>query len=379
VGFELKRAVDLPGLVCADLHQHAARSPDSAVPPLDRVASNLAEGLDVQVATEHNFVADYSEQAIQLSTAAPLLFLSGEEVTREGVGHFNAWPMKPKPDGRGGAIDVRDKNAHQLLAKLRAPDRVVQVNHPRAGNIGYFNLVNFDPTGAALPRELETGFDAVEVLTGKEAQKSDQPLADWMSLMNHNIVLTAVGGSDSHLLWGQEVGYPRTCVFLDGKPTVEALVAAVKQSRAALVTTGPFVTVSAAGHGMGQLVPAPRGRARLDVEVRAAPWVDTKKLELWVNGGRRGKPIDLPPGRGPVRYKGSIELKIEHDAAVVVIVRGDATLAPVVSQLPGAQAPTPIAITNPIFLDRDGDGRFTGPLAPAPPRPGSAPRPGKGH
>jgi hypothetical protein len=371
VSFKLARAVELPGLVCADPHQHAAPSADSGVEVADRVRSNLAEGLDVEIATDHNQISgDYAEALGTLEAARPLLLLTGDELTREGAGHFNAWPIRfddNKP--HGGAPPVRGKSVRELLAEAHAPDRVVAVNHPRAGTIGYFNLIGFDPRSPQLPRGWEGGFDAVEVFTGKDPSKSDDPIADWMALTNRGLIYTAVGGSDSHLIWGQEVGYPRTCVFLDGAPSATALVAAIRGRREALVTNGPFVTVSIGGKGMGQIVAAPRGKVRLDVEVRAAPWVDARKLEIFVNGERRGKAIDIPSSHAPLRYQAGHELKIDHDAAVVVIVRGEASLEPVVSRPEGAAAPTPLAITNPIFVDRDGDGRFTAPHAGGPTRP----------
>jgi hypothetical protein len=357
--FQLSRAVDLPGLVCVDLHQHAASSADSGVAAIDRLASNLAEGLEVVVATDHNRISgEYAAALEKLSPARPLLLVTGEEVTREGLGHFNVWPLAP-----GGAVDPRGKSVRQIVADMRAPNRVVVIDHPRQGPSGYFNAVGFDPHAAQLPRDWEGGFDAVEVWSGKDVSKSDAPLVDWMALANRGLLYTAVGGSDSHLVWGQEVGYPRTCVFVDGAPTAAALVQAIRQKREALVTNGPFALVSISGKGMGQLAAAPRGKVRVDVEVRAAPWVDAHKLEVFVNGERRGKPIDIPAGRGPVRYKGGHELKLDRDAAVVVIVRGETSLEPVLSRPEGAPAPLPLCITNPIFVDRDGDGRFTAPKA----------------
>jgi hypothetical protein len=363
VHFRVSRAIDLAGLACADLHQHAAPSADSGVSPVDRVASNLAEGLDIEVATDHNTLSgEYAAALEQLHAAAPLAVAAGVEITREGVGHFNVWPLAvDSSQPQGGAPDLRGQEARSIFSRTRAPDRVLSVNHPREGGIGYFNLVGYK-ADAPLPPGWDGGFDAIEVVNGKDASQSDEPLADWMSLTNRGLVYTGVGGSDSHLIWGQEVGYPRTCVFLDGPPSVQGLVSAIREKRAALVTNGPFVTVSIGGKGMGQLAPAPRGKVRLDVEVRAAPWVDTRKLEIFVNGERRGKAIEIPPSKNLLRYQGSHELKIDHDAAVVVIVRGETSLEPVVSRPEGAPPPTPLAVTNPIFVDRDGDGHFTGPI-----------------
>jgi hypothetical protein len=97
--------------------------------------------------------------------------------------------------------------------------------------------------------------------------------------------------------------------------------------------------------------------------------MDVRRLEVFVNGTRRGKPYDIPSSIHPVRFSGSIDVRIEHDAYVLVIVRGDAPLGPVVPGDEGTPAPTPLAITNPIYLDRDGDGRFTPPAAPQKPPP----------
>jgi hypothetical protein len=120
---------------------------------------------------------------------------------------------------------------------------------------------------------------------------------------------------------------------------------------------------------MGQLAPAPKGKARLDVEVQAAPWVDVRRLEIFVNGERRGKPIEIPASRAALRYKGAIDLHLTEDAYVVVLVRGDQPLEPVVSHRAGLPATLPLAITNPIYLDRDLDGKYTAPKAPhAPPK-----------
>jgi hypothetical protein len=376
--FELKRALDGLGYVCIDLHQHTASSSDSGVTLADRAASNLAEGLETLLATDHNAIAAGWPQAIaDLHAARPLAVLYGDEASAAHIGHFSVYPITPAPLApRGGAPDVRKKSARELAEHLRGAHQVVQLNHPRAGGeTGYFENLALEPRGK-LPADFEAGFDALEIFSGKDTAKVEPALRDWLALLDRGMTYTAVGGSDSHLIVGQEVGYPRTCIPVDsvvpGKEGVlsgEALVAAIKQRREALVTNGPLVRISVAGKGMGQLVPAPRGRVKLDVVVQAAPWMDVRRLEVFVNGTRRGKPYDIPSSIRPVRFSGSIDVRIEHDAYVLVIVRGDAPLGPVVPGDEGTPAPTPLAITNPIYLDRDGDGRFTPPAAPQKPPP----------
>jgi len=356
---ELRRVVDGFGLRCVDPHQHAAPSADSAVSLVDRAASNLAEGLDVMVATDHNAVSvDWSAAIAQLHAARPLSVIVGDEVSIERFGHFSIIPAP-----RDGVPEVRGRPPRDVLRSLPAPGRVVILNHPRAGGrTGYFENLGLDDKSAAA----EVGsFDAIEIFSGKDTTRVEPALRDWLSLLDRGIALTAVGGSDSHLIAGQEVGWPRTCIPLAADAPLDgaAIVAALKKRHEALVTNGPFVRVSVGGHGMGQLAPAPRGRARLDLEVEAAPWIDVRRIELFINGSRRGKPIDVPPSSKVQRYKGSIDLRVERDAYVVVVVRGDA-LGPVLPGNPGQSPPTALAITNPIYLDRDGDGRWTAPNAP---------------
>jgi hypothetical protein len=382
--FELRRAVELPGMLCADLHQHAAPSFDSMVSLTDRALTNLAEGLDLLVATDHNAVADYAAALSRLGAARSLVAVPGTEASREGLGQWAAYPLPLGGSLRHGAPEVSDKNAHQIVAALRgtevsdgetarAPDRIVQLDRPRDPALGYFNAVGLDPRGGPLPKDWEGGFDALEVFSSKDISGADAPLADWFSLLNRGLGYVGVGGSDSHLVWGEEVGYPRTCVTVGeaeaAHPSAEVLVAALKRRREVLITNGPFVRMSVGGHAVGQLAPAPRGRARLDLEVLAAPWVDVRHLEVFVNGGRRGKPIEIPAGRGPLRWKGAVDLRIDRDSYVVVTVRGDTSLEPVLSHPEGSPAPLPLAITNPIFLDRDGDGKYSPPNASPRPTP----------
>ncbi len=367
--FALHRVVDAFGWRCVDLHQHAAPSADSAVSLADRAASNLAEGLDVIVATDHNAIgADWNAAIASLHAARPLSVIVGNEVSLERFGHFSVVPFPVKPDAaHGGPPEVRGRPPHDVVKMLKAPDRVVILAHPRAGGrTGYLENVGLDERG--VPSELGN-VDALEIATGKDTTHVEPALRDWLTLLDRGYGLTAVAGSDSHLIAGQEVGWPRTCipVAADAALDGDALVTALKKRHEALVTNGPYVRVSVAGHGMGQLAPAPRGRARLDVEVAAAPWIDVRRLELFINGSRRGKPIDIPPSTKVQRYKGSIELRLERDAYVVVIVRGDAPLGAVLPPEPNQSAPTPLAITNPIYLDRDGDGRWTPPSAAARP------------
>ncbi|HEX4462292.1 MAG TPA: CehA/McbA family metallohydrolase [Polyangia bacterium] len=366
VDFAIERAVDAFGWRCIDPHQHGFPSSDSAVVPADRLAGDLAEGLDAVAMTDHNVVmtGDWQATLQALQPAGTLQILGGDEVTLERMGHFTVVPFSGQPP------EIGKRTLGELAQMMRAPERVVTLAHPRAGGrTGYFDNISFDPHAPAAKDQV-SGFDALEVFSGKDTAHVESPLRDWLALLDHGIALTAVGGSDSHLIVGQEAGYPRTCIPPDdrGAITADSWVAAVRKRREALVTNGPFVRVSIGGRGMGQTAPAPKGHAKLEVEIEAAPWIDVRRLEVFINGTRRGKPTEIPASNKPLRYKGVTDLLIERDSYVVVVVRGDAPLGVVVPANDAQSPPTPLAITNPIYLDRDGDGKYTPPEPIQPPR-----------
>ncbi len=360
VAYTVRHAVELGGYRCADLHQHAQPSPDSGVALADRALTNLAEGLDVFVPTDHNMIVDWGPTLAALPRPLPLV--PGNEATLDLVGHWNAYPLPFHPgQPRGGALDVRGLDAQGIVAGLRAADgaadRVVQVNHPRAGIIGYFNMAKLDPLSPSLPPKWEGSWDAIEVFSGKDVRHLTAPLADWRSLLDRGLSYTAVGGSDSHLVAGQEVGYPRTCFPLKAGDVTAQLVDAIKRRRDALVTNGPVVSVRIDGKGMGGMVNA-RGKktVRLELEVQAAPWVDVRKVEILRAGGRSLPTIAIPAATGRVRLQRSIDVPVDGDDYVIVIARGEGSMAPTVSQAPGGPVPLPLALTNPIFVDANGDG-----------------------
>lgn len=347
--FELHRVVDAFGWRCVDPHQHASPAADSAVALADRAASNLAEGLDTMVVIDA-----LASQTAALEAAGRPSILLGSESWLKGLGHFTVIPPPPHPVGAN-----RPHARAAGLRELGAPNRVVILDRPTShGRIG-----REDAAEGTLLASAADQIDAFEIWSGKDPSGVEPLLRDWMALLDRGLTFTAVGGSNSRLIADEEVGYPRTCFPSSGPVTAEGFVAAVKKRREALVTNGPFIRVSVAGRGIGQLAPAPKGRARLELAVQAAPWVDVRRLEIFVNGSRRGRPIVVAPSTAPLRYQGSVELRIERDAYVVVVARGDAPLGAVVTAEEGESPPTPLAITNPIYLDRDGDGRYRAPEA----------------
>ncbi|MGB5503021.1 MAG: hypothetical protein WBM75_11525, partial [Polyangiales bacterium] len=201
VSLGIERVVDTSGYVSMDFHVHSGKSFDSSLPLVDRVASFLAEGVEVMVSTDHDFISNYAPMISSLSAEDEINSIIGNELTGgipvpadptqdgtvfpEGIGHWNAWPLTVIENNRrngappdefitpGTAIDrLRGMDSLVFFGKtpdtagvgdwlpaiqagqagtvgelLPPDDDVVMFNHPRAGFagtvvIGMFNSLS---------------------------------------------------------------------------------------------------------------------------------------------------------------------------------------------------------------------------------------------
>ena len=96
-----------------------------------------------------------------------------------------------------------------------------------------------------------------------------------------------------------------------------------------------------------------------------APWIAADEVRLIINGERKIVLALEDKGESVVKFQDSIHLDLEKDAYIVVEVLGKKSLYPVVQgQSEGGlpeNAILPYALTNPIFVDVDGNNRFDPP------------------
>jgi hypothetical protein len=371
VAARLRRAVRTEGWVSADFHVHAAPSSDSNVPMQDRVYEFLADGVEVITSTDHNVVSDYGPVIHELGVGRDLASLVGDEMTTSGWGHFGAFPLPRDLERAGaGAVLVHERSAAAMFKDVRERGgalAVIDVHHPRIDSeIGYFTLGQLD---AARDRAGRAGFsfdfDAIEVLNGyqdPERRSVDRLIGEWFALLEHGHIVTATGNSDTHHLDHNIGGYPRNYVRVrDDRPsmvTPEAIAGALKHHRS-FFTTAPFVTLRAGGVELGDVADARAGKVRVEVEVQAAPWVSVSAVTLY-QSGREVKRWGVPAGTERVRLKEELDLPVAADGWLVARVDGDRPLAPVVGDQKRFDV-RPLALTNPIFLDRDGNGAYDPP------------------
>ncbi|MBN2408141.1 MAG: PHP domain-containing protein [Candidatus Aminicenantes bacterium] len=372
--FVIDRVVETPGLVSFDPHLHTTRS-DGRPSVAERIRSVAAEGIEVMAATDHNIVTDYAPDLDKLGLAGKLTVIPGCEVTTPDVLHFNTYPMEIRPGELGnGAIHAIADSASPLFAASRKknPGAIIQVNHPRAGDLGYFNNLALDLESAAtaLPG-LDLDIDLLEVLNGPHYYYSNQAaIEDWLHLLNRGTVIPIVGSSDSHGIDRGEPGYSRTYVYLaDEKQTPldqEAFIAALKKGRS-FVTNGPFIAFEVDGHpAPGHFMTARDGQVDVSLRVRGAPWVDLDEVRLILNGERRIVFPVNPEDGATDDFEQEIRVTLTEDTAICAEAVGAKTLFPVVQRFSGTgsieDSTPPYALTNPVLIDVDGNGRFDPPL-----------------
>lgn len=305
----LVRAFTSPGWVSGDFHLHAQPSTDSDVPLPVRVATCAAEGLEVAVSTDHNFITDYRPVIAQSGLEPWLLGISGMELTPFEMGHFNGYPLRVDPGStRGGEFEWAGKPPQVLFDQLRGPlaaipgETIVQVNHPRQSVLGYFSQFSIDadtgepyaPTGLTgvfspygpefAAQNFSYDFDAIEIITGKHQEhlhtfRAPSPLppgpypdpqpvpgeilrgADgrpqfpgviesWFAMLDRGHTASAIGTSDSHGTLFEEPGYARTLLFVgEGKDVLgrfdERDVTRAIAAHRTVASNGPFVELTA--------------------------------------------------------------------------------------------------------------------------------------
>ena len=194
--------VDTTGFISGDLHLHSEYSTDSNVTLRDKVIGLVAEGIELAVSSDHNNLADYRPAIKELGLGHALKSTIGDEVTLSGRIHFNVFPLDIHPDlPRNGAIEPAGMKVQEMIDAVRKDpgEEVIQLNHPRAGNIGYFHTSKFDSTTLkAQDRDFTLDFDAIEVFNGKRVVEAEEVLRDWFNLLNAGYTFTATGNSDSH-------------------------------------------------------------------------------------------------------------------------------------------------------------------------------------
>jgi len=396
IDLPLSRTVDTRGYFAADMHIHSGSpdgtgSWDSLVSPADRVKTEAVAGVEVVVSSDHDYVTDLGAPIARLwpGGAPPLASIVGDEASAS-FGHFNAMPVavdaaNPVTNGALSPDQVQLMSPKQLFARLHAlpTSPLIQLNHPRLPFAAYFNDVKACDWHdlSQLPR-CSLDFEAIEVLNGwlACAGKVHETLDDWYALMGFGATLTATGNSDTHGSSNIEAGFPRSYVRVadDSVPAFDEgeFVGAVR-ARRVVATTGPFLTLRVGSEAEGGMVTlsdmTTPGQVPVSIRLQASSWVRVDVVRLLVDG-HVVKSWNVPVANGVPASLFEIDnepVAITADAAITAEAEGATPLPPwMVGQFlldpgivklcgdPAQPGMIPFAVTNPVFVDADGDGVF---------------------
>lgn len=276
VKHSLRRVVDTRGWLALDSHIHSRNSIDSGMDLDERVAAVAAEGVEIPVSTDHNFITDYAPYIARNNLTQWLKPIIGIEMTTLESGHYNGFPVRYEVGAiTKGAFEWARRPPDVVFDDLRAigslspEETMIQVNHPRDDLLGYFGQYNRDPltaeqqppgfidrfispSGPAFVDDdgnttFSFDYEALELLNGKlywevrhyrvpeELPPGEMPAVippvgnilvdadgdvaypgvvdDWFNLLNLGYRYIGVGTGDSHTGF-DEAGQFRTMVYL---------------------------------------------------------------------------------------------------------------------------------------------------------------------
>ena len=372
VSLVIAREVPTPGLVACDTHVHTFTNSGHGDATLEeRVLTLAGEGVELPITTDHNFHADLSGPAAKMDVSRYFTAVTGNEVTTSHA-HFNIFPVA---DPKASVANAKLNDWPQLMTSMRATPgvQVIVLNHPRSIHSGYrpFDPANFNTATGDNKRGPEFSFDALEILNSG-AQQSDYMLVyrDWFALLNHGYRITAAGASDSHDVSRFIVGQARTYIAApDGDPgkiDIAAACRSLKEGRA-LVSMGLLTQLTVAGKfTAGGLATDLPDEVLVEITVSGPSWVQTSRAALYANGMLL-REDEIEPSAAPgekARLRFTIP-RPRHDVHLVAIATGPPVTAPFWAMTKPYQPQSPhwegraIASTNPVWLDADGDAKFT--------------------
>ncbi len=386
----LHRVIDTTGWVSTDFHSHSTPSGDNTSSQLGRVLNLVCQHIEFAPCTEHNRVNSYQPHFDSLDVNAWISSVSGMELTGSPLplNHQNVFPLHHHPHRQDGGGPVTDTDVETQIRRVSAwdngSDKLVQQDHPDIGwlfydkngdgkhdaghadGVAFIDVMEIHP----IQRVLQTA--TLDEMT-KEAAKTNR-IFKWLQLLNQGYRIPGVVNTDAHYNFHGS-GWIRNWVqcSTDDPAKIDhmEMVHASEEGRV-VMSNGPFLLMSATnGSGtkvtVGQDLHAPSKQVAVDVSVQCPNWLSVDTVFILLNGKARKDLIfttethpDLfvEQGTGSLKtqtFKMHLDLKIDQDTHIVAVTGNTkTTLGPVMGPQWG-KAP-PAALTNPIYVDIDGDG-----------------------
>lgn len=338
--FRLRRVAPADGYLSSEYHVHQIGSFDTHIGNLNRVRTVVADGVELFAATDHDFVTDLQPVIEEMGVQRLARAMVGLEMTTEGYGHFNAFPMEYDPlSPHHGAVEWARGPAGALTpGELFASARergaeIIQINHPRLPLDGFSDQYRyFDRAGLTYDHETrqitgelsempvpnswlrlpeaslwDDSFNILEVWNGvfiddtngdgiREITGLDTILRDYFNFLSLGLIVTPTANSDTHTLVQEPAGMPRTYVRVsdDSAAALESGAAVLDAletlsgaaPRDLVLTNGPHIQVRAAGQpdsALGQVLDGSGGSVTLDITIVSPAWAVIDTLEVFAN------------------------------------------------------------------------------------------------
>jgi hypothetical protein len=369
----MEHSVETTNTQCGDFHIHTRRSNDAPDDGELKVRAAVAEGLEIPVRSDHEYVEDFEPEIARLGVGAFAFGIGSVEMSSMEIwGHMGVFPLTPDATEVNGGTPLwqefpqpatpmtplRTMSPPEVFNMVRArPESpAIIINHPM-GSTNYFGYCGYDPVTGMVEREADwdEDFTLVEVFNDFHWRGTEVGVVpSWLSLLNHGRRVFAVGSSDSHGIQSSPVGYPRTCIDVgtdDPRMLTPSLVRDRLLAGRATVSGGIYLDVSVGGVRPGGEARGLGMRTPVRVRVQAASWIDVDAFDVVVDGVIRETIEILPADRDPMHPEVRFDRDVQVDVAamngyVVIAAYGDRALEPV---HPGR---IPFGVSNPIFLQR---------------------------
>lgn len=386
----LYRVVETPGWVSADYHSHSTPSGDNTSSQLGRVLNLVCENIEFAPCTEHNRIDSYQPHFDALQINPWIASVSGMELTGSPLplNHQNVFPLHHHPHRQDGGGPVTDGDVETQIRRLvtweESRDKLIQQDHPdigwlfydknadgqhdagHAGGVALIDVMEIHP----IDRVLQTG-----TLAGMTAEtaKSNR-IFQWLQLLNQGYRIPGVVNTDAHYNYHGS-GWIRNWVqsSTDDPAKIDhmEMVHASEQGRV-IMSNGPFLELTArsgegAPVGVGQDLQAPSQEVTLDLSVQCPNWLSVNTVFLLLNGKPRQDLIFtstnhpelfVEQGEGTRRkqiFQKQVTVKLAEDTHLIAVAGGPGNNLGTVFGPAFGNVP-PAALTNPIFVDIDGNG-----------------------
>jgi hypothetical protein len=377
----LQRTVDTRGWISTDYHAHSTPSGDNYCNTDDRIINLVAEQIEFAPTTEHNRIYDWQPHIDRLGLKGHLKTIVGLEHTGSGQ-HFNSFPLRSFPYQQDGGTPPWQYDPRLNAIVLRnafggGADRWVQINHPGVGIV--FNDRNQDQIADGGYAGFEDLIDAGEFWSdqilnpspfvirqrGGRTVKGENRTFGWLQLLNQGRNVWCVAVSDAHGVFSSPAGDWRTYVPSStdrpGRIDHREIIRNSKAGRM-MISNGPFLQVETAdGMLIGSQVVS-EGFIDLEVKVQTSNWLEVDRVQILVNGRQHPK-YNYTRSKDPSKFKGrpqvfeeTIRVNLQEDAHLIVVATGEESDLSKGWGQAGPAAMHPVAYTNPIFVDVDGQG-----------------------